>query len=255
MPTAPAPALRKRLRRRRKELRGAAARAAKHSLTVVGARLPDPALYAIAMTVNYLRLGRWMRVRGYSFPARLPHRTDVWDAVLERIADRKVLYLEFGVHRGRSMRYWSERLRHPDARLEGFDSFEGLPEDFDERRYPKGRFSTGGVPPALDDPRVRFHQGWFEDTLPAYELPEHDVLFVNLDADLYSSTIYVLRQLRGAIGPGVYLYFDDLSRPEHEPKAFDEFTAETGLAFRAVAADRTLNHAVFECIGRGGADG
>ena len=33
------------------------------------------------------------------------------------------------------------------------------------------------------------------------------------DADLYSSTIYVLRRLRDYIVPGTYLYFDNMSQP------------------------------------------
>jgi O-methyltransferase len=74
---------------------------------------------------------------------------------------------------------------------------------------------------------------------------------VTLDADLYSSTIFVLNQLRSWIRPGTFLYFDDLSRPEHEPKAFDEFIRESGLRFQAVAADRSLNNAVFECVATG----
>jgi hypothetical protein len=147
------------------------------------------------------------------------------------------------------MRVFSELLDTTDAELHGFDSFLGLPEEFDAvGGYPKGRFSTEGVAPEIGDPRVTFHQGWFEETLPSFELPEHEALVINMDADLYSSTIFVLRHLRDAFKPGVILYFDDLSRPDHEAKAFDEFMRETGLRFRAVCADRSLNHAVFECV-------
>ena len=134
--------------------------------------------------------------------------------------------------------------------LHGFDSFEGLPEDFDVAGpYVKGTFATGGAMPRIDDPRVKFFKGWFEETLPSYRPPDHDVLVVCMDADLYSSTILVLRHLRQWIVPGSFIYFDDMSRPEHEPRAFDEFMKETGLSFRLVAADRSLNTAFFECVG------
>lgn len=238
------------LRRRRRQSRAAALRAAKHALAAVGARAPDRALHAAQMAVNYMRLGRWVRSHGWEFSVRTRDRRSCFDVVAARIAERKVLYLEFGVHRGVSLRYWSEALRHPESRLHGFDSFEGLPEDFDVGGgYPKGRFATGGVAPDVADPRVTFYTGWFEDTLPSYEPPEHEVLVVVMDADLYSSTIFVLRELRDLFRPGSLLYFDDLSRPEHEPKAFDEFLAESGLAFRPVCADRSLNNAFFECLG------
>ena len=126
----------------------------------------------------------------------------------------------------------------------------GLPEDFDVLNGPchKGRFSTGGVAPVIHDARVEFFKGWFDQVLPAYRPPEHEVLFITLDADLYSSTICVLRHLMPWIQPGTFIYFDELSRPEHEPKAFDEFMKETGRAFELVCADRTLNRAVFKCV-------
>jgi hypothetical protein len=220
------------------------------ALTLVGAYTPDRLLYGLRMSVNYLRLGRWMRTQGFRFPTRLGRRKALYEHVGERIANEKVLYLEFGVHKGASIRQWAEILRHPDAQLHGFDSFLGLPEDWDpDGGYPKGRFSTGGVPPEIDDPRVTFHVGWFADTLPEFELPEHDVLVVNVDADLYSSTIFVLRELRAALRPGSRRFFDDLSRPDDEAKAFGEFMQESGLRFRAVAATQPLSHACFECVG------
>ena len=224
-------------------------RPVKQLLTAVGSRLPDRTLHGLELAVNYMKLGRWMRRQGFRFHFRVHDRNAVFEVVAHRVRDRKVLYLEFGVYRGVSMRYWSQALRHPESRLHGFDSFEGLPEDFDVGGgYPRGRFSTGGVPPELDDPRVSFFKGWFQETLPLYELPGHEVLVVNMDADLYSSTIFVLRHLREAFRPGTYLYFDDLSRPEHEAKAFEEFMRESGLEFRPVCADRSLNHAFFECV-------
>jgi len=38
--------------------------------------------------------------------------------------------------------------------------------------------------PELDHPRVSFFPGWFEETIPLYVWPDHDVLVVMLDADL-----------------------------------------------------------------------
>jgi hypothetical protein len=227
-----------------------AVRRVAQGLTVVGARTPDRVLHGFQMALNYLRLGRWMRAQGFAFQGRVARRFELYDILGARVADRKVLYLEFGVHRGASIEYWSRILRHSEAQLHGFDSFLGLPEDWDvDGGYPKGRFSTGGVAPEMDDPRVVFHVGWFEDTLHGFELPEHDVLVVNLDADLYSSTIFVLRELQDSIRPGTLLIFDDLSRPDDEAKAFGEFMRESGLRFRPVAATWPLSHACFECVG------
>jgi hypothetical protein len=220
----------------------------KQALTMVGARMPPQQLHLASMVANYLRLGRWYRLNGYRVERREADRTGVFDVVAARVRDRQVAYLEFGVFQGASMRYWSRALANPASHLHGFDSFEGLPEDWDDGPNPKGKFSVGGAVPQIDDPRVRFFKGWFDQTLPAYQVPPHEVLVVTLDADLYSSTIYVLRQLRAYIVPGTFIYLDDMARPDHEPRALSDFLGEAGLRLRLVAADRSLNAAFFECV-------
>ena len=147
------------------------------------------------------------------------------------------------------MRYWSSELKHPDSRLHGFDSFEGLPEDFDlDGPHMKGKFNVGGEIPQIKDARVKFFKGWFDEVLPTYQLPEHEVLVMVLDADLYSSTQCVLRHFRPFIIPGTFVYFDNMSRPDHEPRAFEEFMKESGLGFQLISADYSLNNAFFVCF-------
>lgn len=214
----------------------------------VGARLSRSQLYKLQAFVNHLRLGRWMRDHGFDFGRTLPDRWQVFDVMLQRVRDQRVLYLEFGVFKARTTRYWSARLRHPEARLHGFDSFEGLPEEWAD--HARGKiFNARGQIPVLEDPRVSFFKGWFDQVLPTYEVPEHDVLVLIMDADLYSSTMCVLRHLRPYIRAGTFIYFDEMNHVDHEPRAFDEYMAETGLMFKPVAADRTLTYACFECMG------
>jgi hypothetical protein len=233
-------------------MRGHLLRGFKKSLTVAGARLSPRSLHRIQLVVSYMRLGRWMREHGFVVDRRVPDRGAVFDTVAARVRDKRVLYLEFGVWQGNSMRYWSGALRHPQAVLHGFDSFEGLPEHFDGHggHYRKGSLDVGGAIPRIDDPRVRFFKGWFDDVLPDYTPPEHDVMVITLDADLYSSTACALRKLRPWFRPGTLVYFDDMSRLDHEPRAFEEFMEETGLQFRLVVADESLNTAFFECVGK-----
>lgn len=220
----------------------------KYLLTRIGSRLSKSQLYTLQAVVNHLKLGRWMRDRGFHFDRRLPDRWEVFDVVVSRVQDKRVLYLEFGVFRGRTTRYWSTRLRNPESRLHGFDSFEGLPEEWAD--HAKGHiFNASGEIPVIADARVQFFKGWFDQVLPHYVVPEHDVLVLIMDADLYSSTSYVLRHLRPYIRQGTLIYFDDMNHVEHEPKAFDDFMKEKSLTFRPVCADRTLTYAFFECVG------
>ena len=216
----------------------------KRFLTEIGGRCQSSRVRQLQAALNYVKLGRWMRDHQVTL-SRLPQRWDVFDSVSTRVQDLRTLYLEFGVYQGATMRYWSARLNHPDSKLHGFDSFEGLPDAWGIHQ--KGYFDTGGRIPQIDDPRVRFFKGWFDQTLPDYQVPEHDVLVLVMDADLYSSTIFVLRQLRQHIRPGTFIYFDEMQEVEHEPRAFDDFMRESGMRFRCIAIDRTMSCAFFEC--------
>jgi O-methyltransferase len=219
----------------------------KQLLTIVGSTIPQSSLLQIQATANYLRVGRWMRDNGFAFRSRVRSREDVWAAMLDRIGPRQALYLEFGVAYGDSIEYWSRALKHPGAVLHGFDSFTGMPEDGGP--WKRGQFNADGCVPRIADPRVTFFKGWFDRVLPEYRLPPHDLLVINMDADLYSSTSYVLDFLAPHIQPGTILYFDEMNHVEHEPRAFGELIARNSLAFRPISADKTLAHVSFECVG------
>jgi Macrocin-O-methyltransferase (TylF) len=213
-------------------------------LTRCGSILSTHVIHKLNAAVSYLEVGRWMRDHGYDTCRRYRSREQLFDLVGSQIGDRDVLYLEFGVWQGEATRYWSKLLRCPQAKMHGFDSFEGMPESWNYT-VPTGHFSTGGRAPQIQDPRVLFFKGWFSDTLPKYKMPAHDVLILNMDADLYSSTIFVLNTLRDSIVPGTYIYFDEFYDRLNELRAFDEFL-KSGMKFRLLGATRTLRHALFQ---------
>ena len=93
-----------------------------------------------------------MRDHGFQFDRTLPDKWDVFDVVAAKVQDKRVLYLEFGVFKARTTRYWSAKLRHPEARLHGFDSFEGLPEEWADHASGK-IFNAGGEIPVIADAR------------------------------------------------------------------------------------------------------
>jgi hypothetical protein len=197
----------------------------------VGPRLSASTVANLQRTLSYLELGRWCagqsggRRRVQSFPTD----SELFALALTHVCGRRPLYLEFGVYEGESMRWWSEHLAAPEARLIGFDSFKGLPEAW--RGLDAGHFATGG-PLSFEDPRVSFVQGWFDDTLPSFDPPEHDQLIVNIDCDLYSSTATVLERIERWLVPGSLLYFDELSDRDHEMRAFFESLSRTGARLR-----------------------
>jgi O-methyltransferase len=186
--------------------------------------------------INFIELGRWFKANGYSFhkAPRFTERCDLYAAIASRIEGDAVLYLEFGVWQGAALRTWSKLLRNPFSSLHGFDSFEGLPEAWNT--MPKGSFDVKGVLPQFDDTRIILHKGWFHETLPIFVLPEHERLVINLDADLYESTKYVLDTLRAAICPGTIIIFDEFNDRLHELKAFNEFLETSQMNFRFLGA-------------------
>ena len=95
--------------------------------------------------------------------------------------------------------------------------FEGLPEDF-SKNWPKGRFDVGGATPQIDDERVTFVKGWFQNALPGLlnGFTPRSRLVVHNDSDLYSSTLFALVSLHTILVAGTVIIFDEYTMPTHE---------------------------------------
>jgi hypothetical protein len=215
------------------------------ALLHAGRRLRPKVLANLRSVLSYLELGAWLQGQPERcVPRMVADEFALFEVALRRIDAKRPLYLEFGVFEGRSLRWWAEHLDHPDATFVGFDSFEGLPEDW-RPGLDAGHFRTG-TPPQIDDDRVSFVVGWFDETLPGFEIPDHDQLIVNIDCDLYSSANTVLRWLEPHLRPGTLLYFDELPDRDHEMRAFLECQVRSGHRFVPVAIGRGGMHWLFE---------
>jgi len=117
-------------------------------------------------------------------------------------------YLEFGVLQGDSIRCWAGLNKHEDSRLYGFDSFEGLPEDW-RKGQGKGHFDVGGNMPQIDDPQVKFVKGWFDSTVPTFarEFVAKNRPVMHLNADLYGSTMLPLHLEKLFLGRHKFYHF------------------------------------------------
>ena len=118
------------------------------------------------------------------------------------------LFLEFGVWKGDSLKFLAEC--RPDKRFYGFDTFKGLPEWW-SNGYPKGHMALDHAPYIPGD--VILIEGLFQDTLkPFLEKHNEPVSYLHMDADLYSSTKYVLTTLAdaGRIVKGTIIEFDEV---------------------------------------------
>lgn len=159
------------------------------------------------------------------------------DALYKAIAPAEpITYLEFGVWKGASIACWRALNTHADSRFYGFDTFEGLPEDWDAG-HPRGTFSTSGDAPEVDDVRVSFIKGLFQDTLRDFlkSVPLSHRLVINVDCDIYSATLFVLGTLDRYFEPGTIIIFDDFYSMSHEFRAFHDYDRSFGRSWKAIA--------------------
>jgi hypothetical protein len=142
------------------------------------------------------------------------------------------LYLEFGVGRGKSIRWIGARA---DRTVYGFDSFEGIPEYWNGN--PVGAFAQKKLPKVPDN--VQFEIGLFDQTLPGF-LGKHadPVSLLHVDCDLYSSTVTILDALGPRLQPGAVILFDEYYNfprwQQHEYKAFQEFVDASGMTYEYI---------------------
>ena len=184
---------------------------------------------------NLLRLTKWIsgqKKQGilndyFTIKRDYQKRYKLYEYLVEtqKLSDEAVDYLEFGVSGGFSFKWWRETNKNPNSRFYGFDTFEGLPENWGVV-YKKGDM-TAGVP-VSDDKRVEFVKGLFQDTLPDF-LRTHDLAksrrrIIHLDADLFSATLYALSNMAVHLRPGDILLFDEFNVPNHEFYAYKCFT-------------------------------
>jgi O-methyltransferase len=140
-----------------------------------------------------------------------------------------------------------------------FDSFEGLPEPVGLKdgsaavRY-AGNRASGKLRPigqcvgTLDEnrellerrigypePLLRYHVGWFEETLPRVAPEIGEIALLRLDGDWYESTRICLEHLYSRVVKGGVVVIDDYGHWEGCRRAVDEFIA-------ALSEPVLLNH-------------
>ena len=152
------------------------------------------------------------------------------------------LWLEFGVYNGKTINYIST---FTNDKVYGFDSFEGLPETWREG-FDVGTFNKNGIAPPVNN-NVELLKGWFDETLPDFiKTQNKKVSFIHMDADLYSSTKYVLNILKEYIDNDCIIVFDELVNypgfdgETGELKAFYEFITENIVDYEWIGMDGTL---------------
>ncbi|CAL1163394.1 unnamed protein product [Cladocopium goreaui] len=113
------------------------------------------------------------------------------------------LWLEFGVYYGATLRSTATHLAaqgFPSRQVYGFDSFQGLVEDWSDL-FPEFGFSTGGQLPMDLPPNAKLVVGWYNDTLPRFvkeNIAKAKLMieWLHLDCDTFLGHHQVLSRLK-----------------------------------------------------------
>ena len=148
--------------------------------------------------------------------------------------------LEFGVHKGESVNFFSKHVQH----IYGFDSFEGLKEDWHGTLdLQKGSFDTGSMMPKTNS-NVTLIKGWVQDTVEKFlDEKKPKINFVHMDLDTYDSSKYVLERIKPYLVKNSIIVFDELYNypgwDVGEYKALTEVFNENEYKYLAFADEGT----------------
>ncbi len=211
--------------------------------------------FVLANLLYLTRLSQWAyknrKVKYNDFPSKWDYakRYPMYKWVMEQEnLYSSINYLEFGVATGQSFRWFMNENKDKDSRFYGFDTFDGLPEDWGP--YKKGAFSNLNKIPEITDARGKFYQGLFQQTVPVFlqglDKSKRNVLM--MDADLYSATLYALASVAPYLKKGDIIFFDEFGVPTHEFKAFMDFTQSYYINLELVAAANNYYFAAFKVV-------
>jgi hypothetical protein len=208
-------------------------------------------------TDKRVRAARWKGQdwpgRGYTMigMARLDNIRQAVDDVLARGVPGDLI--EAGAWRGGATMFMRAILKCRgvvDRTVWVADSFEGLPAPdaknypadagFDFTMYPQLAVSLESVQAnfaryGLLDDKVRFLQGWFKDSLK--QAPMRELAVLRIDADLYESTMDVLRYLYPKVARGGYVILDDYYNLAPCRKAVQDYRGQHGITTAIKAID------------------
>jgi O-methyltransferase len=208
-------------------------------------RLVKPFTGIMLNAVYMSRLSKWRKdttVNGYNdwFCKNWDYsrREQLYEAICEqeKIDTTAIDYLEFGVSSGASFKYWLNKNNNADSRFYGFDTFEGLPENFGP--FGKGSMANSIESLGITDKRVTFYKGLFQDTLIPFleNYPNQKRKMIHMDADIFSATLFTLSQLHRFLKKDDIIIFDELAVPTHEFMALDIYTKSFYPEFEVIAA-------------------
>ena len=152
--------------------------------------------------------------------------------------NKKKIILEFGVCNGNSINYFAKLDK--ESTIYGFDSFEGLEENWYAGGALKYSMSTKGKLPKVKS-NVTLIKGWYNESLPGFiaQLGDKQIDVLHLDSDTYTPTAFVLNSLVDNLRSGSIVIFDEFfgypNWENFEFKAWNEFNSTYKISAKCIA--------------------
>jgi hypothetical protein len=191
--------------------------------------------------LSYLpKLESFRKIHSEDYPI-LTDRFTMYQYINDEILKhRPIMYCEFGVYKGETIEKWANLNSDKNSLFYGFDTFTGLPETWDvfTESIEENTFDVGGNIPKIDDERILFIKGLFQETLSEFleNYNNNHQLVIHNDSDLYSSTLYVLTLAHEIMVPGTIIIFDEFSSILNEFRAFEDYTSSYLRNYEVIAA-------------------
>ena len=210
---------------------------------------------AVANLFWLTKFSKWAyqnrKVAYNEFPSKWDYykRNNMYKWVIEKEKLTETInYIEFGVAGGHSFKWWLEQNKNANSTFYGFDTFDGLPEDWGP--FKKGSFTNNNAVPEINDARGKFYTGLFQQTVPIFvkELDNSKRNVLMMDADLYSATLYALTSLAPYLKKGDIIFFDEFVVPTHEFKAYSDFVASYYINLELIAAANNYYFTAFKVV-------
>jgi hypothetical protein len=161
--------------------------------------------------------------------------------------DDNDFYLEFGVFKGNSINYFSKYLQKVDSTIYGFDSFEGLEENWTGTHHLKNiAFNLKGQKPKTNR-NVVIIEGKIQKTLLDFcntKLKNNKINFIHFDFDTFTPTDFTLRILKNNLKKNTIILFDEIygfpNWRDHEYKALINNLSEDKYKFIAFSEKQAV---------------
>jgi len=187
----------------------------------------------------------------YSWKRNYEKRYKLYEVVAThyQLDQQEISYLEFGVASGQSFFWWLKKNSNSRSRFWGFDTFEGLPENWGGF-YKKGDMAHSVSSLSLEDERAGLVKGIFQQTLAAFIQDHRSDLsnrqkVIHMDADLFSSSLFVLSQLYPFLKKGDIIFFDEFNVANHEFFAYKIFTESFYVNLKPIGAQNNFYQSAF----------